>query len=93
MFTYIVEEPMGANSNFDILVCSPAAWGPGEALLKNSKLEEQLSLRSYLVSFNFDQIYLVNLCPIFVNSLQNLSDSCKKNSHLGLISDQNWSFS
>ena len=45
--------------------------------LWNSKLEEQLSLRPFLISFNFDQLYLVNLCPIFVDSLQNLSDICK----------------
>ena len=54
--------------------------------LMNIKLEEQLSTRSFSISFNFDQLYFVNSCLIFVHSLQNLSDSEGANSHLGLIS-------
>ena len=58
----------------------------------NSELEEKLSLRSFLISFNFDQLYLVNLCPNFVDSFGNPGDSWEKNKHIGLISVQNWSY-
>ena len=40
--------------------------------------------------FGYRQPPLVNLWPIFVRSMKNLSDSCKKYSHIGLISAQNW---
>ena len=61
--------------------------------LKNIKLKDQLSLTSFLFLIIFKKLYLVNLCPIFVDPLQNLRDSWGKNSHLGLISDQDWCFS
>ena len=32
-------------------------------------------IKIIFISFNFDQLYSVNLCPIFSDSLQNLSDS------------------
>ena len=50
--------------------------------VKNSKLEEQISLGSFLISFNFDQLYLVNLCPIFVGLFPILSDSSEKNKYI-----------
>ena len=46
--------------------------------LKNTKLEEELSLQSFSFLDILDKLYLVNLCPIFVGSLQNLSDGWKK---------------
>ena len=47
--------------------------------LKNTKLEEQLSIRSFFISIIFDKLYLVNLCLIFVGSFQNLGDSWERN--------------
>ena len=35
----------------------------------------------------------LKLAPIFVGSLQNLSDRYQKSKDVGLISDQKWSFS
>ena len=61
--------------------------------LKNTKLEEQLSLRSFFIVIIFDQLYLVNLCPIFIGSFQNLGDSEERNWHIGLISAQSQSLS
>ena len=51
-------------------------------MIKNTELEEQLSLASLLILIIFEKLYLVNLCPIFVNSLQNLSESWEKNTVL-----------
>ena len=59
----------------------------------DGKLEEHFLSQSSLISFTFDQLYLVNLCPIFVGTLQNLGDILEKNKYIGLICDQNWSFS
>ena len=53
---------------------------------KKSKLEEQLSLKSFLTSANFDKLYLVNLCLIFVGSIVNLGARYQKNECIGLIS-------
>ena len=44
----------------------------------NTKLEEQLSLRALLISVNFDKLYLVNLCLIFVGSVVNLGARYQK---------------
>ena len=60
--------------------------------LKNIKLEDQLSLTTFLILFIFIKLYLVNLCPIFVGSFQNLSESWEENNYLGLISVQNFTF-
>ena len=60
--------------------------------VKNVKLEDQLSLMSFLILVIFKKLYLVNLCPIFVGSFQNLSDSWEENNYLGLISVQNFTF-
>ena len=38
---YIVEEPRGSNSIFDILVCSPTGWGPEAALLNYHCIGEE----------------------------------------------------
>ena len=61
--------------------------------LKNTKLEEQLLFRPFSILIIFEQLYLVNSCPIFVVSFENLGDSLKKTKHIGLISAQDWSFS
>ena len=54
--------------------------------LKNSKLDEQLSLGTLLI---LAKLYLVNLCLIFVGSVVNLGARYQKNECIGLISDQN----
>ena len=46
-----------------------------------------------VISANFDKLYLVNLCLIFVGSVVNLGAKYQKYECIGLISDQNWSFS
>ena len=60
--------------------------------LKNIKLEEQLSLMSIFIWLTYVNLYLVNLCLIFVGSFQVSSDSWDRNDHLGLISGQNCTF-
>ena len=57
------------------------------------KLEKKLLLLTSSISSIFDQLYSENLFPIFVGLLQNLSDILEKDRYIGLISDQNWSFS
>ena len=61
-------------------------------LLKNIKLEDQLSLTWYLVLFVFKKLYLANVCPIFVSSFPNFGESWEGNNYLGLISVQNFTF-
>ena len=46
--------------------------------MKNSKLDEQLSLGTLLILANFDKLYLVNLCLIFVASVVNLGARYQK---------------
>ena len=43
--------------------------------IKNLLLEQQLLLRSHINKVTFKKLYLVNLCPIFVGSFENLGDS------------------
>ena len=59
----------------------------------NIKLGEQLLLSTFSILIIFEKLYLVNLCPIFVRSFQNLSNSWQKNEYTGLISDKRRSFS
>ena len=44
---------------------------------------------SFLILVDVRKLYLVNLCPIFVGSFQNLSKSWEGNNYLRLISSQN----
>jgi hypothetical protein len=47
---------------------------------------------SIFIWLTFVNLYLVNLCLIFVGSFQVSSDSWDRNDHLGLISGQNCTF-
>ena len=52
-----------------------------------TELEEQLSLKTFLISVIFEKFYLVNLGPIFVGLFPILNESWEKNKYTGLISD------
>ena len=56
------------------------------------KLEEQLSVKAFLILIIFKELYLVNSCLIFDGSFQVSIDSYEENDHLGLISVQNYIF-
>ena len=45
---------------------------------KNTKSEELLSLKSFLLLDIFDKLCFVNSCPIFVGSFENLIDGLNK---------------
>ena len=60
--------------------------------LKNTELEEKLSLKSFFILFIFEKLYLVDLCPIFVALFPILSDSWQKNKYTVLISVERGSF-
>ena len=54
------------------------------------KSEEQLSLKSLLISLFYKNLYSVKLGPILVDSFPNLSDGLGRNSYTELISVHNY---
>ena len=58
-------------------------------MLKNIISEQQFSVESFLIWLSFLKVYLVNERVIFVGLFLLSGDSFERNSHMGLISDQN----